>query len=64
MDIALKDMKLIRDALRERAGRLEASASRMKSGTLSGLLELRPLFKEVADCRRLADTFDELILRQ
>lgn len=50
MDIALKDMKFIRDALREKVLSLQHDPGRDS--------------KNYSDYKRLLDTFDELILRQ
>lgn len=50
MDIALKDMKLIRDALQSKVNILQHDPGRDA--------------KNYSDYKRLLDTFDELILRQ
>lgn len=50
MEIALKDMKLIRDALQSKVNILQYDPGRNE--------------KNYSDYKRLLDTFDELILRQ
>lgn len=50
MDIALKDMKLIRDALQSKVNILQDDPGRDE--------------KNYSDYKRLLDTFEELILRQ
>jgi len=50
MEIALKDMIIIRDALRSKVLILQHDPTREEKG--------------FADYKRLLDTFDELILRQ
>lgn len=58
MEIALKDMEVIRKALKLRADDLETKLKNICS-------ENRPqLAKEMQDCKRLTSVFDELILRQ
>lgn len=58
MEIALKDMEVIRKALKLRADDLETKLKIIGS-------ENRPqLAQEMQDCRRLTSVFDELILRQ
>lgn len=58
MEIALKDMEVIRKALKLRADDLETKLKIIGSGN-------RPqLAQEMQDCKRLASVFDELILRQ
>lgn len=50
MDIAIKDMKFIRDALRDKVLTLQHNPRREEL--------------HYADFKRLLDTFEELILRQ
>lgn len=50
MDIAIKDMKFIRDALRDKVLSLQHNPRREELN--------------YADFKRLLDTFEELILRQ
>ncbi len=58
MEIALKDMEVIRKALKLRADDLETKLKIICS-------ENRPqLAQEMQDCKRLTSVFDELILRQ
>lgn len=58
MEIALKDMEVIRRALRLRADDLETKLK------IIGYEKKPELAKEMQDCKRLASVFDELILRQ
>lgn len=58
MEIAIKDMEVIRKALKLRADDLETKLK------INGSENRPQLAQEMQDCKRLTSVFDELILRQ